>query len=80
MEVAKIDNKDGGARVSGIWNIKRRLLIGGPILIVLGLAIYLVKRTELVLVLPVVGIVVLIAGVLYKPRQKKTENVTNEAP
>jgi uncharacterized membrane protein HdeD (DUF308 family) len=80
VEVAKIGKKDGGVRVSSIWNIKRRLLIGGPILIVLGLAIYLVRRTELVLVLPVVGIVLLIAGVIYKPRQKKTENVTSEAP
>ncbi len=65
--------------MSGIFNIKRRLLIGGPILIVLGLTIYLLKRTELVLVLPVVGLVLIIAGILYKPR-KKTVNTTNDAP
>jgi hypothetical protein len=78
VEVAKVDNKDGGVRVSWIWNIKLRLLVGGPILIVLGLVIYLVKGIELVLVLPVVGIVLLIAGVLWKPRKKKTESVTSD--
>ena len=56
--------------MSWTWNIKLRLLVGGPILIVLGLVIYLVRGTELALVLPVVGIVLLIAGVLYKPRKK----------
>ena len=75
MEVAKVDNKDGGVRVSWIWNIKLRLLVGGPVLIVLGLVIYLVRGTELALVLPVVGIVLLIAGVIYKPRQKKPATV-----
>jgi hypothetical protein len=28
--------------------------------------------------LPIVGIVLFIAGVLYKPRKKKTENVASE--
>ena len=58
-----------------LWNMKLRLLVGGPILIVLGLVLYLVRGTEAVLVLPVVGVVLLIAGVIYKPRRKKTENV-----
>ena len=58
--------------------IKGRLLVMGCILVVLGLVIYLVRGIELALVLPVVGIVLLIAGVLYKPR-KKTENVASEA-
>jgi uncharacterized membrane protein HdeD (DUF308 family) len=57
-----------------IWNIKRRLLIGGPILIVLGLVLYLVRSVEATLILPVIGIVVLIAGIIYKPQKKKTEN------
>jgi uncharacterized membrane protein HdeD (DUF308 family) len=61
------------------WNIKLRLLVGGPILIVLGLVLYLVRGLEAALVLPVVGIVLLIAGVIYKPRKKKTENVASEA-
>jgi membrane-bound ClpP family serine protease len=59
------------------WRIKGRLLVGGPILIVLGLVLYVARGVEATLVLPVVGIVLLIAGVLYKPRQKKIENATN---
>jgi membrane-bound ClpP family serine protease len=62
-----------------IWNMKLRLLVGGPILIVLGLVLYLVRGLEAALVLPVVGIVLLIIGVIYKPRKKKTENVASEA-
>jgi membrane-bound ClpP family serine protease len=61
-----------------IWNIKLRLLIGGPILIVLGLVLYVARGIEATLVLPVVGIVLLIAGTLYKPGKKKTENVTSD--
>ena len=57
-----------------IWNIKLRLLVGGPILIVLGLVLYFVRGTEATLALTVVGIVLLIVGVIYKPKQKKTEN------
>jgi hypothetical protein len=52
------------------FNIKRRLLIGGPILIVLGLIIYVLRGIEVVLALPVIGVIVLIVGVLYKPRKK----------
>ena len=33
-----------------------------------------------VLILPAVGIVLLIAGILYKPRKKKTENVATDSP
>jgi uncharacterized membrane protein HdeD (DUF308 family) len=47
----------------------------GSILIVLGLVLYFVRGVEAALVLPVVGIVLLIAGVIYKPHQKKTENI-----
>ena len=56
--------------MSVIFDIKRRLLIGGPILIVLGIVIYLLRGTELALILPVIGIVAFIIGVLYKPRKK----------
>ncbi len=66
--------------MSGIFDIKRRLLIGGPILIVLGLVLYVVRGIEATLVLPVIGIVVLIAGLLYKPRKKKIENITSDTP
>ena len=62
-----------------IWNIKRRLLIGGPILIVLGLVLYAVRGVEVTLIISVFGIVVLIAGIVYKPRQRapKADNDTN---
>jgi hypothetical protein len=52
------------------FNIKRRLLIGGPILIVLGLIIYALRGIEAVLILPVIGVIVLIIGVIYKPKKK----------
>ena len=55
--------------------IKGRLLAMGSILIVLGLILYLVKGATAVLVLPVVGVVLLIAGLLYKPRNKKTKTL-----
>ena len=54
-----------------MWSLRVRLPIGGTILIVLGLIIYFVKGFTAVLALPVIGVVLIIAGVLYKPRQKK---------
>jgi uncharacterized membrane protein HdeD (DUF308 family) len=66
--------------VSWIWNMKLRFLVGGPVLIVLGLVLYLVRGIEAALILPVVGIVLLIIGVIYKPRKKKTENITSSTP
>jgi uncharacterized membrane protein HdeD (DUF308 family) len=59
---------------------KGRLLAMGSILIVLGLALYFARGVEATLALVAVGIVLLIAGVIYKPHQKKTENVASEAP
>lgn len=47
-----------------MWNINLRLLVGRPILIILGLVLYLVRGVEAALILPVVGIVLLIAGVI----------------
>jgi len=64
--------------VSGIFNIKRRLLVGGPILVVVGLAVYLIRGAQLALVLPVIGVVLLILGVLYKPKPKKTHELIND--
>jgi hypothetical protein len=46
----------------------------------LGLVLYLVRGIEAALILPVVGIVLLIIGVIYKPRKKKTENITGSTP
>ncbi len=57
---------------------KGRLLGIGGILIVVGLVLYFARRQEAVLVLPIVGIVLFIAGIMYKPRKKK-QNVTSDA-
>jgi uncharacterized membrane protein HdeD (DUF308 family) len=65
--------------VSGIFNIKRRLLMGGPVLIILGIVIYLLRTIDVALVLPVIGLVLIIAGVIYTPR-KKTANTASETP
>ena len=51
--------------------IKGRLHIMGSILIVKGLVLY-VFRGPATLVLAAIGAVLLILGVLYKPRPKKT--------
>ncbi len=56
---------------------KGRLLGIGGILIVVGLVVYFARRQEVVLVLPIVGIVLFIAGVIYKPRKKKTESAAS---
>ncbi|HTY75185.1 MAG TPA: hypothetical protein VMD05_06435 [Candidatus Nanoarchaeia archaeon] len=63
--------------MSSLWNIKRRLLLGGPILIVLGLVIYLVRGVEFALVLPIIGVVLVVGGILYKPKKKKENPATN---
>jgi uncharacterized membrane protein HdeD (DUF308 family) len=57
---------------------KGRLLGIGGILIVVGLVFYFARGSEAVLILPVIGIVLFIAGIIYKPH-KKTENVVSEA-
>jgi uncharacterized membrane protein HdeD (DUF308 family) len=56
------------------WRIKGRLLVGGPILIVLGLVLYFARGVEATLALVAIGIVLLIVGVLYKPRKKTTKS------
>ncbi len=58
---------------------KGRLLGIGAILTVVVLVLYFARGQEAVLVLPIVGIVLFIAGVIYKPR-KKTENATSNSP
>ena len=59
------------------WMIKGRLLVMGCILIVLGIVVFAARGVETALALPVIGIVLLVAGVIYKPRQKKTQNLTS---
>ena len=49
---------------------KGRLLGIGGILIMVGLVLYFARGQEAVLVLPIVGVVLFIAGVIYKPRKK----------
>ncbi len=61
------------------WRIRGRLLIGGPILIVLGLVLYFVRGAAATLGLIVIGIVLLVAGVFYKPRSK-SENISSQKP
>jgi uncharacterized membrane protein HdeD (DUF308 family) len=60
-----------------LWSIKRRMMIGGSVLIVLGLIIYAVKGFTPVLALPVLGAVIIIAGVLYNPK-KKEKTIIND--
>jgi hypothetical protein len=57
--------------VSWIWNIKLRLFIGGPILIVLRVILYLVKSASAVFALPIVGVVLIIARLFYKPVRRQ---------
>jgi hypothetical protein len=61
-----------------LWSIKRRLMIGGSVLIVLGLIIYAVKGFQPVLALPILGAVIIIAGIIYKPKKKgqTADNIT----
>ncbi len=56
---------------------KGRLLGIGGILILVGLVLYFARGQEAVLILPIIGAVLFIAGVIYKPRKKK-ENVTSQ--
>lgn len=58
---------------------KGRLLGIGGILILVGLILYVARHQETVLILPIVGIVLFIAGVIYKPH-KKTENPASSTP
>ncbi len=58
---------------------KGRLLGIGGILIVVGLILYFARGQEAVLALPIVGIVLFIAGVIYKQPTKKIENAASEA-
>jgi uncharacterized membrane protein HdeD (DUF308 family) len=49
---------------------KGRLLGIGGILILVGLVLYFARGQEAVLVLPVIGAVLFIAGIIYKPKKK----------
>ncbi len=49
---------------------KGRLLGIGGILILVGLILFFARHQEILLILPIIGIVLLIAGVIYKPKKK----------
>jgi hypothetical protein len=57
---------------------KGRLLGIGGILIVVGLVLYFARGQEAVLALLILGVILFVAGVIYKPR-KKIENITSDA-
>jgi hypothetical protein len=58
---------------------KGRLLGIGGILILVGVVLYFARHQQVVLALPIVGVVLFIAGVIYNPR-KKTENAASSSP
>jgi hypothetical protein len=66
------------------WNSARaKLIVAGPILIVLGLVLYVAKGITAVLVFPVIGARAIANCRSYlgvKPRQRKQENLTSGAP
>jgi uncharacterized membrane protein HdeD (DUF308 family) len=65
MEVGKmVDMKDYYQTNKG------RLLGIGGILIVVGLILFFTRHQEVILILPIVGIVLFIVGVVYKPKKK----------
>jgi uncharacterized membrane protein HdeD (DUF308 family) len=76
-------DKGGGGKVVDMKDYyqttKGRLLGIGGILIVVGLILYFARgHNTLVLVLPIVGAVLFIVGVIYKPK-KKEQTTTNTA-
>jgi membrane-bound ClpP family serine protease len=56
--------------------INGRLLLMGSILIVLGFVLFVSRDVEVTLILPIIGVVLLVVGVIYKPRKNKIENIT----
>ncbi|MGD0643952.1 MAG: hypothetical protein ABSA75_03510 [Candidatus Bathyarchaeia archaeon] len=67
------------------WNSARaKLIVAGPILIVLGLVLSVAKGITMVLAFPVIGVTLLIAGVIWelsiRSLQKKPQNVTSGTP
>jgi len=49
---------------------KGRLLGIGGILIIVGLIVFFARHQEIILTLPIIGIVLFVAGVIYKPKKK----------
>ena len=53
-----------------LWPLALRIKIGGIILIVLGLFFFALKGLAIALSLPVIGIILLLIGFIWKPRKK----------
>jgi hydrogenase/urease accessory protein HupE len=53
-------------------NLPLRFKIGGTIVTILGLIIYLWRQLDIALVLCAVGIIALLVGFLWKPKEKTT--------
>jgi membrane-bound ClpP family serine protease len=53
-----------------LWPLGLRLMIGGIILIVVGLFVYVLKGFVIALALPVAGIVLLVVGFIRRPKKK----------
>jgi hypothetical protein len=70
MEIATLEAEMGRCKSERIMEHKTSAPYRGPILIVLGIVVYLLRGAELALVLPIIGVVVIIAGVLYKPKKR----------
>ena len=51
-------------------NLPLRFKIGGTIVTILGLIIYLWRRLDIALVLTAIGIIALLVGLLWKPKTK----------
>ena len=56
-------------------SMKLRLLVMGCVLIILGAAIYFARGEAGALILPVVGILLLVGGIIYPNRAKQKSSV-----
>ncbi len=72
-----ISGNNGVVVKMGYYQTTKGRLIGiGCALILVGFILYLNKGIQFALVLPVVGIVMVVAGVLYNPKKKMTETTS----
>lgn len=60
------------------WNSARgKLIVAGPVLIVLGLVLYVAKGNTTALVFPVIGVILLIVGVIWELSRGRRNQRTN---
>ncbi len=52
-----------------LYPLPLRLMIGGIILIVLGFSVFALKGLAILLALPMVGMILLLVGLLWKPKK-----------